>query len=197
MKRSGDYLIELGYMLAFLFSVLIGFLFFASRFEWFSEELSGIFSGWGSWLLPLLGASSLLLALYFLRRIIVAQNLRSRVMRMGPQGPIWVSLEAIRGFVLKDLEEGLGVRGARVSLRPQGKGLAIGVRTSLPLDVNITELGERIQEHVKSRIESRIGVSVERVEVFARSISTEAPATPSPDAAKSAHIELSERDRDG
>jgi uncharacterized alkaline shock family protein YloU len=193
MKR-GDYLIELGYGLAFLLLVIVGLFFLALSFGWFAEELEAFLNMRGQELFGALAAFSLMLALYFLRRVIVAQHLRSRVMRMGPQGPIWVSLEAIRGFVLKALEEELGVHRARVSLKSRGKGLIVGVRTSLPLDVNVTELGERIQEHVKSRIESRIGVSVERVEVFARSISAEAPAAPSP--GEYTPIELSERDRD-
>lgn len=174
MRREGGPLIGLGHGLALVLTAAMGALFLLVYFERISLEETGI-----PYLELILAAVSLLVALYFLGRLLTLSRARPRIMSMGSIGPIWVAPEAVRDFILKVLEEELDIRDARVSLRPRGEGIGVEVQTSLPLEVNIAELGERIQERVRTRVEERVGVTVEQVEVFARSIrSAPAPAPP-------------------
>jgi len=196
MRGLKDVLIELGYGLAFLWTLAVGVALIGSRsdFALFRLETEPPYLQD-----VIVGGGLVVIAFYFLLAGIRAgQRARARLQAQGPEGPIWVSLVAVQGFIRRLLEEELGLSDARVLLRTRGEGLIVQVRTSLPLDVNVTELGERIQEHIKSRVESRIGVAVERVEIFAKDISTgkEAPPAPSSPPEEYTPIELSERDQD-
>jgi uncharacterized alkaline shock family protein YloU len=178
MNRISVLILEIGYWLASVALLAIGFLFFATRFGWWIEELSAFFQGSrGEIALIVLGSISIVLALgFFVRGFAVASRARTGIRKVGPRGPIWISLDAIREFITRSLKEELGLSDARVSLRAAGEGLVVQVRTSLPLHENVTELGERIQDHVKDRVEERIGVTVEQVEVFTQNIRAQTPA---------------------
>lgn len=178
MNRISVIILEIGYWLASLALLAIGFLFFAARFGWWTEELSAFSQGSrGEIALLVLGSISIALALAFLvRGFAVASRARTGIRKVGPRGPIWISLDAIREFITRSLKEELGLSDARVSLRTAGEGLVAQVRTSLPLHENVAELGERIQDHVKARVEGRIGVTVEQVEVLTHSIRAQTPA---------------------
>lgn len=180
MNRISVIILEIGYWLASLALLAIGFLFLATRFGWWIDELNAFFQGSrGEIALIVLGSVAIAIALTFLGRgFAIASRARAGIRNMGPRGPIWISLDAIREFISRSLKEELGLSDARVSLRAAGEGLMVQVRTSLPLHENVTELGERIQEQVKVRVEERIGVSVEQVEVFAQNIRAQTPAVP-------------------
>lgn len=196
MRRFRDVLIELGYGLAFLWTLAVGVALIGTRFDFVLVRLETE----PPYLRDVIvGAGLIVIALYFLLMEIRAERrARASLQAQGPEGPIWVSLVAVRGFIRRLLEEELGLSDARVLLRTRGEELVVQVRTSLPLDVNVTELGERIQEHIKSRVESRIGVSVERVEIFAQNISVgkETPPASAPASEEYTPIELSERDQE-
>jgi len=144
--------------------------------------VEGFLQGPGKETLTVWAGLSFLLALYFLTRgVLAARGAEPRVMSAGPRGPIWISQGAIRDFILQSLREELGFAHAAVSLRQGRDGIVVQVRTPLPLHQSVTELGAKIQEHVKARVEERIGVTVERVEVLARSVqsASAAPASAS------------------
>ncbi|GEM_PF-3100784 len=177
MRRSSVFLAEVFHGLAFLVLVLTGLYLLAVRFERLPPRVAEFLQGPGRETFTVWAGLSFLLALYFLvRGVWVARGAEPRVMSAGPRGPIWISQSAIREFILQSLREEMGFAHASVSLRQGRDGIVVHVRTPLPLHQSVTELGAKIQDHVKARVEERIGVTVERVEVLARSVQP----TPSP-----------------
>lgn len=181
MRRSSVFLAEVFHGLAFLVMVLSGLYFLSVRFGWLPADVEGFLQGPGKETLTVWAGLSFLLALYFLTRgVLAARGADPRVMSAGPRGPIWISQGAIRDFILQSLREELGFAHAAVSLRQGRDGIVVQVRTPLPLHQSVTELGAKIQEHVKTRVEERIGVTVERVEVLAKSVQSASTPTPTP-----------------
>ena len=135
----------------------------------------------------LLGGGLLLIALYFLVRAVQTErHAAARIQGRGPQGPIWISLNAVQGFIQGVLRDELGLPKARVRLKPTGKGLIVQVHTTLPLGESVPRLAERVQTRVKARVEERVGVAVRRVEVVAQGVQGEgegASPIPAPAAA--------------
>ena len=140
-----------------------------------SSELMGIGIVLGAyrWIYAAWGLLSLVVMSYLVKRLIRHYRSRARISSPGPRGPIWISPFALKDFVLKTLEEHMGLTEAKVQLEMDKDGVAIRIRTSIPLSQTITELGHEIQEHIKTQVEKHIGVQVERVEVFASSISAD------------------------
>lgn len=179
MKRSSVFLAEVFHGLAFLVLVLSGLYFLAVRWEGLPPRVAEFLQGPGREMWTVWAGLSFLLALYFLvRGVLVGRGAEPRVMSAGPRGPIWISQGAIREFILQSLREEMGFAHASVSLRQGRDGIVVHVRTPLPLHQSVTELGAKIQDHVKARVEERIGVTVERVEVLAKSV--QAAPSPSP-----------------
>lgn len=166
MSRAGWS--ELGYGLSLLLAGVAGAYFLLTYFERLPLQTQ----------IPYLdlavGILLLLFALHFLWRLLIARRIKARIMTMGTHGPIWISPVAIRDFLLRLLREEFGIRRATVSLRAMGEGIAVEVRASLPSGGSIADLGERIQDRIRSRIEDRVGVDVQRVEVYTRGIDSSA-----------------------
>ncbi len=188
MRRSSVFLAEVFHGLAFLVLVLSGLYFLSVRFGGLPLPVAEFLEGPGREVYTVWAGFSFLLALYFLARgILVVRGAEPRVMSAGPRGPIWISQGAIRDFVLQALREELGLVHASVSLKQGRDGIVVRVRTPLPLDRSVTELGAKVQEHVKARVEERIGVTVERVEVLAKSVqAAPSPRSPVPTSASEA-----------
>ena len=177
MRRSSVFFAEVFHGLAFLVMVLSGLYFLSVRFGWLPSRVEGFLQGPGKETLTVWAGLSFLLALYFLTRgVLAAREAEPRVMSAGPRGPIWISQGAIRDFILQALREEMGFADASVSLKQGRDGIVVQVRTPLPLHQSVTELGAKIQEHVKARVEERIGVTVERVEVLAKSVQSASAA---------------------
>lgn len=112
----------------------------------------------------------IIIAFYFGGLIVQAHRQRQLITHAGARGAIRISPQAVRDFVVRVLEEELDLPDCRVRLRP-GVGsegaLTILVRIPLPLGQNIIEVGERMQDLLKARVEERIGIAVVSVEVIA------------------------------
>jgi uncharacterized alkaline shock family protein YloU len=173
MRRFKALLAELLYGLAFLWTLALG-LYLIGRvlgapIQVFRLETEPLYLRD-----VIVGGGLLLIALYFLVRVIQTERrAKARIRGQGPQGPIWISLDAVREFIESVLQDELNLREARVLLRTSGKGLIVQVHTALPLGESIPRLAERVQTRVKARVEERIGVAVQRVEVLARGIQGE------------------------
>jgi hypothetical protein len=179
MKPSSDFLFEIAYWFAVVLLMMTGSYLLIARFQIAPSAIEYLNKGGGE-LLVVWGILSFALIAYFIIRIIQIRRRRARIMSPGPRGPIWISPDALREFVHRTLEEELGLSEAQVKLRMKGAGVGIHVRTAIPLSETITDLGERIQECVKTQVESKIGVEVDNIEVYASNITAEAlpPALP-------------------
>jgi uncharacterized alkaline shock family protein YloU len=197
MRSFNDALAEIGHWLGFFFVLITGIYFLLSRFGWLEASVVNFLNGPGKEIYIAWVVFSLLLAVFFIRRLVILYQLKARIMTVGSRGPIWISPSAVRDFILKTLEEQLGLTNARVTLQMKGnKGIAVKIRASVPLTKPLTDLGERIQEIVKSNLEGRIGIKVENVEVFARSITTTyaGKSAPSEDAEEYTPLEIPNRE---
>ncbi|OGF53853.1 MAG: hypothetical protein A2Z21_10425 [Candidatus Fraserbacteria bacterium RBG_16_55_9] len=122
----------------------------------------------------IVGVLFVFMAIYFAVLIVRAHRQRRLITHVGVRGAIRISPQAVRDFIVRVLEEELGLPDCRVRLKPtSGKegALAVLVRAPLPLGQNILEVGQHVQETLKARVEERIGIPVEYVEVFTSSIS--------------------------
>ena len=175
MKPINDILAEIGNWLALLVLMISGLYFLLDGFGVLAQQIVLFLDrsdGLGHWLVVLWGALSILLGIYFVRNIIILHRARGRIMSAGPRGPIWISPIAVRDFILKTVQEQHGLERARVFIHMRNEGIAVRVKGSVPLSEPLTDMGERIQEDVKSQVESRIGIRVQSVEVDARNITT-------------------------
>jgi len=121
------------------------------------------------------------IALYFGTLIVRAHRQRRLITHRGTHGAIRISPQAVRDFIVRALDEELGLPDCRVRLRPSlGKegALVVLVRAPLPLGQNVIEVGEHVQELLKARVEERIGIAVERVEVFTSGMRSSARGAP-------------------
>jgi len=117
---------------------------------------------------------SLFLAVYFLTLILRAHSQRRRIERQTPRGRIQISPFAIEDFIAALLRRE-AIPKFKVYLEKAQDGIEVRLRATLPLGKNVIETAERIQELIRTEIEGRIGIRVTKVEVFAQSISLEAP----------------------
>ena len=112
-------------------------------------------------------------ALYFGTIIVRAHRQRRLITHAGTRGAIHISPLAVRDFMVQVLEEELGLPDCRVRMRAgSGKegALIVMVRAPLPLGQNVIEMGEHMQELLKARVEDRIGIAVDRVEIITSSM---------------------------
>lgn len=173
MRRFKALLVELLYVIAFLWVLSLG-LYFVSQPLNVPVKLFELETKPPYLREVIIGGGLLLIALYFLVRMVQTERRsKARLQGRGPQGPIWISLDAVREFIGSVLRDELSLREVRVLLRTSSKGLIVQIHTALPLGESIPRFAERVQTRVKARVEERIGVKVERVEVLARGIQAE------------------------
>lgn len=176
MTGARLWLREIGHGVAFLgLAVLAGLLLLDGIDRFDLDALSpGVRMG--------LGGVALGAAVYFLMRVAGTARSAAPIRTMGSGGPIGIAPEAVREFVRDLLEADFEVDDARVTLRAAGEGIKIFVHFALPPDQRVPELAERIQNEVRRRVEERIGVTVDQVDVTAQAFK---PAASSPAPAES------------
>lgn len=174
MKHIQEYVIELGYWGATLFGLLLSAGFFAVLFGALSPQaLSATL--WGAVLFYIFGALSLFLAVYFLTLILRVRSRRRRIERETPRGRIQISPFAIQDFISALLvREAIPKFKVHLGRAAASNGIEVRLRVTLPLRQNVMETAEHLQELIRSEIEGRIGIRVDKVEVFAQSLSLEA-----------------------
>lgn len=172
MKHIQEYVIELGYWGAMLFGLLLSAGFFAVLFGALNAQALSA-TVWGAVLFYIFGAVSLFLAVYFITLILRLHSRRRRIERQTPRGRIQISPFAIQDFISALLTRE-AIPKFKVYLEKAQDGIEVRLRATLPLGKNVVETAERIQELIRTEIEGRIGIRVNKVEVFAQSLSLEA-----------------------
>lgn len=173
MNRVQEYVIELAYWGALLFLLASSAGFFAVLFGALNAQALSA-AVWGAVLLYIFGAVSLFLAIYFATLILRAHSWRRRIERQTPRGRIQISPFAIQDFIAALLARE-AIPKFKVHLDKTQDGIEIKLRATLPLRKNVMETAEHIQELIRGEIEGRIGIRVNKVEIFAQSLSLEAP----------------------
>jgi len=130
----------------------------------------------GIGLLSAVGAVTLLIALYFLARLINLMTEQKRFVREGNQGAIEVSAQAVEDFVSALVDEDDHLHHARVKLRhgPHG-ALDVVLNVSLDFNAAVVPTSERLQQRLKDRIEGHLGVEVHRITVYTERLSSSDP----------------------
>ena len=172
MTGVGLWLREIGHGIAFLGLAVLAMLVLLDGFGRFDLNAlaSSIQIG--------LGVVSLGAAVYFLMGVAEMAHSAAPIRTMGSGGPIGISPEAVREFVRDLLEADFDVDDARVTLQASGEGINVLVRFALPPDQRVPELAERIQTEVRRRVEERIGVTVDQVDVTAQAFRPTASTSP-------------------
>lgn len=173
MKRIQEYVAELSYWVALIFLLLSSAGLFALLFEALNAQDLAT-TPWGPVVLFVFGALALFLAVYFVVLILQAHSRRRRIERETRRGRIQISPFAIADFV-SELLKREAIPKFKVHLEKAQDGIEVRVRATLPLRKNVIETAEHIQELLRSEIEGRIGLRVTKVEIFAQSLSLEAP----------------------
>lgn len=180
MKRSQEYIVEIGYWIALIFllggsAILFAILVGAIGFDYLAQISMKL---WGAVLTYALASFFLLLGLYFMGLILRTHRRRSRFAKEGPRGQIQVSPFAIKEFIAEILKREIGLSRFRIGLDHVDDGVKIRVSVSLAMSHNVVEVGKRVQELLKERVEERIGVKVNEVELFTESIGQATPSKP-------------------
>lgn len=172
MKRFNEFLTELisWIVVLYLLGISLGLFALVIGLIW-PEDLKTLAArAWWAPLIYALASASYLLAVYFIGLIWRAHRRRARIVRDGPGGPIRISPTALRNFIAEVLRRELGLSRFRLRLARTRKGMNVFVSISLSAEQGVVEIGKRIQELLKRRVEERIGVEVNGVEVFAKCI---------------------------
>jgi len=194
MKQPSEVLKEVTYWLAFAYLLFNGIFFLLLGSGLLSGNLIGLDLREGAYNYVYLawGVFSLVVMSYIVRRLLRHYKAQTRISSPGPQGTIWISPFALKDYVLKSLDEKLNLKDAKVTLDMDHEGVGIQIRTAIPLSKKITEMGKEIQDMIKRDVESHIGVHVQKVEIFAASIS--ASETEFEESEEYTPIEFPERD---
>jgi uncharacterized alkaline shock family protein YloU len=122
----------------------------------------------------LLGTILLATAIYFSFRVYRGNMQRIRFSYQEEGGRIEISAYAIKELVREMLFSKIGIAGLNaISLSHQGDGIAISIDASISSQEKVTEIGHRIQALLTEQLTEQIGIKVEGVSVFVRTIRTD------------------------
>lgn len=83
----------------------------------------------------------------------------------GPRGLIFITPYTVTQLASQLLAQELAAIPFRIRLVPKGEGLALRVFLSLPEDVSVPELAERLQELLTAELSHRTGLKIQEVQV--------------------------------
>lgn len=181
MKQTVDYVVEILYAGAFLvcWASTAGLLWVTFGVTTAPTEkvweffIAFIKRPWGIVLLDGVALLFFLIGVYFLAQFLQTRRRWKRIRHESPRGPVEISLFAIRSYIERILAHEFGLRRYRVALENTSKGVYVFIRAELPIDRNVLDTAERIQQTVEESVGDRIGVAVHRVEVVAAGIRSE------------------------
>ncbi len=122
----------------------------------------------------LIGTVLLGTALHFSSLVYRGNLQRIRFSYQEEEGRIEISSCAIKELIREMLFSKIGIAGLNaISLSPQGDGMAVSIDASISSHEKVTEIGHKIQTLLTEQLTEQIGIKVEEVSVFIRTIQTD------------------------
>ncbi len=87
-------------------------------------------------------------------------------------GDIRISLHSIQGLILKTTNQIQGIQDVQVQLT-EGEPLGVRIDVNLLPDHHIPQLMETVQSQIRDYLQDTVGITVPKIEIFVKGISTE------------------------
>lgn len=128
---------------------------------------------YGQWEASLVGAVFLLVSIRLLLAGSRPRLVSDTLVHHNPMGDVHIALNAIEDLVSKAARQAKGVRGIKVKINRNEKGLSIDVRATVSPESNVPIVTADIQQRIHEHIKHTIGVEVSDVRIIVENISNE------------------------
>ncbi len=127
----------------------------------------------GQWEAGLVGAVFLLVSIRLLLAGMRSRRIKDTIVHHNEMGDVHISLDAIKNLVEKTARHTRGVRGVKVSVKHDGQGLKVSLKTVVSPEVHVPSVSAELQEKVHAYIKNTVGVEVVDVQVLVENISND------------------------
>lgn len=138
--------------------------------EWVWTGISYINNRWET---GLLGMVFFLVSLRLLLAGIRTQRIKDTIVHHTDMGDVHISLDAIKNLVEKTARHTRGVRGVKVRVHHDGKGLKVTLHAVISPENNVPNVSEEIQKRVNEYIKNTVGIQLIDVQIIVEDISND------------------------
>ncbi|GMA99186.1 alkaline shock response membrane anchor protein AmaP [Pelosinus sp. IPA-1] len=127
----------------------------------------------GQWEVGLVGAVFLLVSIRLLLASIRSHRIKETIVHHTNMGDVHISLDAIKNLVEKTARHTRGVRGVKVRVSHDGKGLKVSLKAVVSPENNVPSVSEELQKRVHAYIKNTVGVELVDVQILVENISND------------------------
>jgi len=127
----------------------------------------------GQWEAGLVGAVFLLISIRLLLAGMRSRMVKDTIVHHNDMGDIHISFDAIKNLVEKTARHTRGVRDVKVSIKRDGEGLKVYLKSVVSPEVHVPTVSAELQQRVHEYIKNTVGVELTDVEVFVENISND------------------------
>lgn len=127
----------------------------------------------GQWEAGMVGAVFLLISIRLLLAGMRSKRIKDTIVHHNEMGDVHISLEAIKNLVEKTSRHVRGVRGVKVNVTNDSKGLQIALKAVVSPEVHVPSVSAELQQRVHDYIKNTVGVELADVKIVVDNISND------------------------
>jgi len=127
----------------------------------------------GEWEAGVVGAVFLLISIRLLLAGMRSRRTQNTIVHHHEMGDVHISLDAIKNLVEKTARSVRGVRGVKVRVSNDSKGLIIILKAVVSPEVHVPSISSELQQRIHDCIKNTVGVEVADVEIVVENISND------------------------
>ena len=125
------------------------------------------------WEAGLVGAVFLLVSIRLLLAGMRSRCLKDTIVHHNDIGDVHISLDAIKNLVEKTSRNTRGVRGAKVRVSHDKRGLKVSINAVVSPEVHVPSISAELQQRIHDYIKNTVGVEIADVEILVENISND------------------------
>ena len=134
---------------------------------------TGILHISGQWEAGLVGAVFLLISIRLLLAGMRSRRVKDTIVHHNEMGDVHISLDAIKNLVEKTSRSTRGVRGVKVRVSNNSKGLRVSLKAVVSPEVHVPSVSAELQQRIHDYIKNTVGVELADVEIVVENISND------------------------
>lgn len=127
----------------------------------------------GQWEAGMVGAVFLLISIRLLLAGMRSKRIKDMIVHHNEMGDVHISLDAIKNLVEKTSRHVRGVRGVKVNVSNNSKGLEIGLKAVISPEVHVPTVSAELQQRVHDYVKNTVGVELVDVKIMVDNISND------------------------
>lgn len=127
----------------------------------------------GQWEAGLVGVIFLLISIRLLLAGMRSKRVRDTIVNHNEMGDVHISLDAIKNLVEKTSRQTRGVRGVKVRVINNSKGLRVSLKAVVSPEVHVPSVSAELQQRIHEYIKNTVGVELVDVEILVENISND------------------------